>query len=120
MGVPFFVMTEEQLIQVEVMQHIADRYPDVLAFHVANERKSSKQQGAMLKRMGVLKGVSDIIIMEPRGGYHGAVIELKAKKGRPSSEQVKFISRAKERGYFGGFTVGARQSIRLVDWYLNL
>ena len=68
-------------------------------FHVANERKTSIVQGAKLKRKGVLAGVSDCIILEPRGKYHGLIIELKTKGGTISLSQRLFITNANERNY---------------------
>jgi len=39
--------------------------PNVVWWHTANERKTSKKEGALLKRLGVKAGVPDFIILAP-------------------------------------------------------
>lgn len=51
----------------------------VLWFHPANERKTTPQAGARLKRKGVKSGVPDVMIIEPSNGYVGLAIELKVQ-----------------------------------------
>ena len=72
---------------------------NVLWCHVANERKTSVLAGAKLNRKGVLPGVCDCLIFEPRGNYHGLFIELKVKGGKLSDYQKTFIAKANERNY---------------------
>ena len=45
----------EQLIQIAVCDFA--RINKIPFIHIANERKTSAQQGSLLKRMGVLAGV---------------------------------------------------------------
>jgi hypothetical protein len=52
----------EYALQTALVQHLRLRArPDVLWFHVANQRKADARTGAILKRMGALAGVSDIV-----------------------------------------------------------
>ena len=75
--------------------------PDLNFFHVANERKTTIQSGAKLKRKGVKPGVSDCIINTPtRTGFHGVDIELKVEGGRLSKEQLEFLLKSKNDGRF--------------------
>ena len=67
--------------------------------HVANERKTSIQAGAKLKRKGVKPGVADCIILEPRGKWHGLFIELKVKGGTLSINQKEWLKKAEDRNY---------------------
>lgn len=48
---------------------------DLFVYHIANERKTSIQHHAKLKRMGVVKGVADYCIII--GGGRTAYIEFK-------------------------------------------
>jgi hypothetical protein len=75
-------MKYEDRFQMDAMNYLRLKYPTLgkLAWHIANERKTSRARGAKLKRMGVLAGVPDIVIAYPYGGYHGLYIELKAMK----------------------------------------
>lgn len=81
------------------MSYIRLQYPDVLAFHVANERKTSPQAGAKLKKKGVLAGVADILIFRRKHDPHfqplprmffGLAIELKVGKNKQTPSQLKF------------------------------
>ena len=97
-------MKEEDQLQVECMKYIRLQYPYSVSFHVRNEgiRGTPQQRmayGAKSKRMGVLSGVSDIIILEPNKHFHGLLIEIKAKKGIVSPTQKLFLARTSEKGY---------------------
>ena len=87
-------------------------YPNLLAFHVPNggkrpvttlvRRDGVKQVhlvGADLKAQGVRPGVPDWIILQPAGGYHGLLVELKGKTGKLTQEQLIFLAVADAIGY---------------------
>lgn len=85
-------MRPEDSLQIAVADYLRIAAPDLLWFHVANERKCSPQRGDMLKLMGVLAGVPDLVFVLPDG--HVGFIELKAGKGRLSKAQDEFFERA--------------------------
>lgn len=59
-------------------------------FHVANERRTSKIQGAILKKKGVKSGVCDHwIILQDKV----IAIELKTQDGTVSEKQKEFIAK---------------------------
>lgn len=68
-------------------QWVRTAYPDLLIFHVANERKTNVQHHVKLKRMGVLPGVADFLVFP---GKQKFAIELKDAKGVQSVDQVSF------------------------------
>ena len=75
------------------------------AYHVPNESRRPGQAGnierMMNKAQGVLSGVTDWCIpYRTSYGHPGAYIELKAKGGKLSQDQVKFLNAAFEQGYF--------------------
>jgi hypothetical protein len=74
--------------------------------HFANERKCSPTQGAMLKAMGVMPGVSDLFLAYPMGRYSGFWMELKAPGKKPTQVQREFLQRMRDVGY-------------CADWYDN-
>src|SRR5699024_3023532 len=49
-------------------------YP--LIYHVPNGGQRSKKTAADLKREGVKAGVSDLVVMSARGGWHGMYLEF--------------------------------------------
>lgn len=61
--------------------------------------------GAKLKRMGLKRGVPDVLIFEPGKyrvagqRYSGVAIELKSPKGKPTKEQQEWLAALKDRGW---------------------
>jgi len=105
------------------------QYPNVLWCHVANERKTRvitkrdgtkvTPRGAMLKKMGVRPGVSDVVIFEPRKGFHGLVVELKITPNKLTPAQAQFLQDMAERGYQANVVFNYVDNfIEVVDNYL--
>lgn len=116
----------EDSVQIFAMDYIRYNYPDVVAFHVNNEGKKTIGQARKDQAKGVLKGVSDIMVLIPesrRKGYSFAAIELKraTKKiaSTVSEEQKSFLSSVSEAGGFscvaygkGGFIAAIKEIIK--------
>ncbi len=114
----------EDQLQIACIRYMRAQYPNVLCFHVRNEgiRGTKAQQmayGAKSKRMGVLAGVSDIIIMSANGGFHGACIELKAPKGTVTDSQGKFLDKVEVEGYYRNVCWSFDEFKEYVDFYLT-
>lgn len=90
-----------------------------LLYHIPNEGKRSVSYGARLKRLGMKKGVSDICLPVPRGGYHGLYVELKVKGGKPTPEQKEFLRSVNIEGFLGVVCFGSRDAIRLIERYVK-
>src|SRR5260370_40070043 len=80
----------EAAIQRAVCDHLRLRAKaDVLWLHCPNGGRRDGRTGAMLKRMGVLAGASDIL------GWHQGnafALELKSPGGSPSDAQLEFLA----------------------------
>ena len=61
-----------------------------IVFHPANGELRTDATGALLQRMGVLPGVSDLILIGPPAGRVHA-LELKRKGRRPNDDQNAFL-----------------------------
>lgn len=103
----------EDSVQIFAMDYIRYNYPDVVAFHVNNEGKKTIGQARKDQAKGILKGVSDMIILIPehrRKGYSFASVELKraTKKiaSSVSGEQKSFLSSVNEAGGFSCVAYG--------------
>ena len=73
-----------------------------LLFHVPNENDRSDSnfiQGAIRKSLGVVSGVSDLLFLVARGGYHGLCIEMKDEKGAQKKAQKEWQSLVEAQGY---------------------
>ncbi len=79
-------------------------YPDVynLTFHIPNGGDRHAAVGKKLQREGVKKGVPDIFVALPAGGYSGLFIEFKAAKPHASDvseEQKAWLEKLEAAGY---------------------
>lgn len=117
-----YPFTEDSL-QQHCMTYLRMQYPKALAFHVPNGGSRNKIEAAKMKGMGVMPGVSDIIIMEPREyqGFKpcGLIIELKAKGGTLKDTQASFITEVQARGYMAAVCWNFDAFKNLVDKYLQ-
>lgn len=114
--------TQEQINVIKWGQQpsIRAQYPELaLLFHIPNER-SDKVQAAILKKMGVKKGVPDLCLPVPSGRYHGLFIEMKQANGRASDEQLWWLDHLKANDYATAVCYGWKQATEVLEWYLNL
>jgi hypothetical protein len=72
-----------------------------------------------MSRMGYRKGTPDVLFFEPRGVYHGFLVEFKTPHGTVSPEQYKFISEAKDRGYVAVVCRSTNEAIEALRFYLR-
>ena len=115
----------ERIEQKNLNNHSKKQFPcqyDSM-FHVVNESggKGSQFYGAKLNDMGRKSGVSDWFVLAPSRGYHGLIIELKRSRKRDSSidaEQVKFLKRQQELGYYVCVCYGYLAAMHVQHWYL--
>ena len=112
-------MNDEQIEQIKVAEFVK-QCTDLPFIHVANERQTNPRHGAILKRMGVRAGVSDIFIPRANEFYHGLWIELKTLKGRPSESQRQFCREMQDEGYEATFAYGADDAIAIIREFYKL
>lgn len=85
-------------LQLAVVEHLKSAFPCLLWTHVPNKGGSAKD-GFFKKAMGVRPGVADLIFWWSQHQHFSntnlikcGAIELKASKGKQSSDQNKFAS----------------------------
>lgn len=113
---------KEHLEVIDAVSHTRYHHPDLILFHVPNEGAIPPQYRDKLLQMGLLGGVSDLVLLEPRGKYHGAMIEMKRANKSDSSvkpDQVNFLAWARRKGYFTAVTYGAEEYIKCLRYYLQ-
>lgn len=113
-------LNAESIELIKIMDWVRFNNLDNFIFHVANERRVSPQQGAMLKRMGVLAGVADLIVAKPSSLFGALFIELKAGKGKASPAQLEFLATMRLHGYDAVVCHGAERAIEHIKSYLQL
>src|SRR6516225_12043448 len=94
----------EAILHRAVVEHLRLRAkPDVLWLHVPNGERRDKVTGAILKRMGVLAGASDLLLWHNGNSF---ALELKAPRGRLSDAQLDFLARFNDAGGHSACTEG--------------
>lgn len=75
-----------------VADYLRLQYPHLMWLHCPNGEKRNPITGSRLKRMGVRKGVADILLFwcDDEFNFQGAAIELKAGKNGLEPDQKQF------------------------------
>ena len=93
-------LSEDQ-IQIAVVDHLKKRGdPNSIWWHTPNGGGRSAREGAKFKAMGLLPGVSDLILHNSAG--EAFALELKRDGGRPTESQMLFLSRWRDRPHHHG------------------
>lgn len=108
--------------QIELVRFL--RWRRVLFLGTLNGELGLGNEGgvaiAKAKQVGLEKGAPDILLLEPRGGYHGLALELKhAKGGILSHEQRVWLDALRRRGYMAVCKNGAPAAIKCISDYLD-
>lgn len=90
-----------------------------LVFSIPNEAKRSFSVVAHMKKLGLTKGVPDVMVAIPKGGYHGLFIEFKSAKGRVRPEQAAFHEKLRAQGYCVEVCRDSLEAIKLFQDYLQ-
>lgn len=87
----------EERIQQECFMWFNNTYPELrmLLFHVPNGGVRTGLEGKKLKLVGVVPGVSDLILMYNAKAY---CFELKNDYGRQSVSQIEWEKKVKNQG----------------------
>lgn len=114
-------MRKERTEQVVFVARVREFYPDVLIFAIPNGGSRRPGEGAGLKAQGVLAGVPDVFVAEPRGHWAGLFVEMKREDGgRTTDAQDRVQEELVARGYSVVVAAGAEEAWRCVEVYLRL
>lgn len=103
----------EAQIQRSIFQHLRVRgTPGMFAFHVPNGGYRRPVEAAILKGLGVVAGVPDIIIVH-EGRCYG--LELKAKGGRATPKQLEAIAAMEAAGAFTAIAEGLDRALSCLE-----
>ncbi|MGE4670451.1 VRR-NUC domain-containing protein [Yersinia enterocolitica] len=87
--------------------------------HIPNEGKRGPKAARDAKRLGLRKGVPDLFLALPRGGYAGLWIEMKARGGQSTVEQFLWLKKLDNVGYVATTCFSFGQAKDTVVKYLN-
>ncbi|WP_110685094.1 VRR-NUC domain-containing protein [Salinicola aestuarinus] len=91
-------------------------------YHVPNGGQRNKKTAADLKRQGVKSGVSDLVVMEGRGGWLGLYIEFKAtppNHAATAASQREWLEKADRRGYCAVLARGLEEAKAVLREYAS-
>lgn len=113
----------EHDLQVACVAWFRAQYPNdaAMLFAVPNGGKRRKVEAALLKAEGVIAGVSDLILLEARGGFGALCIEMKTRR-KDSGQSEKQTAWQQEAMRHGNKYVVARDQAefcRLVSAYMR-
>lgn len=113
-GGPVKACPLERIDQMNSVSWLRHEHPDYLFWHTVNEGSKHKASAVIDHQMGLLKGVSDNLILIGFGGkYPFAAIELKrqgkAQASPVSKEQREFLAAVRRRGGFAAVAYGFEQ-----------
>lgn len=74
-----------------ILDYLKLQYPKAIVAHPANEGKRTPFEQFKIKWLGISPGLPDILVFTPSNGYHGLVIEVKAKGKVPTREQKQWL-----------------------------
>ena len=90
-----------------------------LMHHVPNGGQRHIATAVRLKRLGVKRGVPDIVLPVSRKGFHGLYLELKKDKGKVSDQQKEWLLRLNQEGYMAVVAFGFDQATKIISDYLR-
>jgi hypothetical protein len=106
-------------IQADWVLQTQLRYPDLLFTIAPAGFIMSAGQAMKMVRLGYRSGTPDVLVFEPRGIYHGLLIEFKAPGGTISPAQREFVRLADVRGYKTAFCFSTAQGNMVLEKYLT-
>lgn len=113
---------EEHRIQCAIVKWFYYAYPAYrggLFFAVPNGGHRDIRTAARLKAEGVTAGVSDLMMLIPRHGYHALCIEVKTQIGRQSEKQKAWMAKVEAQGFKYAIVRSLDDFAQLACWYLN-
>lgn len=112
---------EEHEMQVAAVNWFRYTRPELrlLLFSVPNGGRRDERTAALMKAEGAVAGVADLILLVPRGEWHGLAIEMKTAKGRQSESQKAWQKAVTRQGYLYVVCRSVDEFRGVVDRYLE-
>jgi len=111
---------QEQIALMRWAAYEESTYPVLRRlFHIPNGGQRNKATAGRLKAAGVKKGVPDLCLPVPLGGYAGLYIEMKYGTNKPTPEQRDWIDFLSSVGYRVDVCYGCEEAIAAIIRYLE-
>jgi len=109
----------EAMLNASLVEYIKLQYPKALLIHVPNEGKRSYAERALAQALGMLSGVPDLLIFDPKGEYNGLAIELKIKPNKTTKNQDIVLIKLKQRGWLSVVVYDLDEGIEIINQYFK-
>ena len=110
----------EQSKVMDWAQENVQHRPDLsMLFHAANGGYRTKATAVKMQALGVKKGVPDLHLLCPKGGFHGLFIEMKVGRNKPTPEQAAWLAALNMNGYKAVVCYGAEAAKSEIENYLD-
>lgn len=111
---------EESRDQMLVVAWLWQKHPDALFTSALGGSNMTIQKAVRAKQMGYRKSWPDLTFMEPRGTYHGLLVEMKKTGGKlDNKNQEAILLEFRQRGYKAICCIGHQAAIKAIDDYLK-
>jgi len=119
----------EATIHRQLCQYIRIKYPTVIFTSEPSGLRLPIGQAKKLKELRSGTKLPDLWILEPRGGYFGLFVEIKAEtpfkkngecKTQHIADQAVMLEKLRYKGYFANFATGFESCRNLIDNYMKL
>lgn len=123
---------KEEKLSIAVSNYIKLQYPNVIFLTDDSGVWLPKGLASIRAKQRSRMKIPDVLILEPKGGYHGLVIELKTvdkspflkdgsiSRSKHVQEQLQSILHLANKGYYACFGVGFDDCKAIIDNYMNL
>lgn len=125
-------MKKEENLQIAISAYLKLQYPNVYFTSESSGIRVPMGVAVKMKKQRSTHKQLDLIILEPKGVYHGLILELKkdaneilTKNGKYRvndhiKEQLESIEVLRNKGYFASFGCGFKECKNLIDFYMKL
>lgn len=108
---------DEQAAFIGYLHRLPEPWCDTY-FAIPNDGRRGFLAQRLFKKLGGRRGVPDLCIPIPAGGYHGLYIEFKRTKGSSATEeQLWWQERLRQQGYRCEVCKGAAAAVQVLDSY---
>lgn len=109
----------EHLMQAKVVQYVRTFHPDTLICSIPNGAGTTAKNRLHLFVEGLLPGMPDLFIAEPRKGFNGLFIEMKTDNGKESAAQKRIRKRLEDNNYLCYVARSDITAINIIEAYLE-
>jgi len=112
----------ETVLQIAFFRWLEEQHPEIydMSFASAGGMRTGMQTAIEMRDMRYKKGTPDVMILIPRKGYHGLILEIKTLKRYATPEQKDIIAKLNKEGYNAQIVKGWEALLIAVKTYFEL